>query len=79
MSHTVADKERELTTTHKECLAVVWAVTLLRLYLERTRFTVRRDQEALGWILTMANATGKLARWRLRLFKFEFNIKHRAG
>lgn len=33
-SRRLADKEREVGTAYKECLAVVWSVTLLRAHLE---------------------------------------------
>lgn len=47
--------------------------------MEGARFTIRTDHDALRWILNMADATGKLARWRLRLSKYEFDVVHRAG
>lgn len=69
-SPTITDKERELTTTQKDCLAVVWEIVLLSLYLEGTCFTARTDYEALNRILAMTKAAGMLTRWRLRLSKF---------
>lgn len=47
---------------------------VLRSYLEGTRFTVRTDYEALKWILILAEGTGTLARWGLRLFEMNFDI-----
>lgn len=35
--------------------------------------------EALKWLLTTADDTGRLARWRLRILKFHFEVVHRAG
>ena len=78
-SRSLNQAERAYDTTHRECLAVVWAVLLLRPYLEGTRYTIRTDHDALRWILNMADATGKLARWRLRLAEYEFDVVHRAG
>lgn len=43
------------------------------------RLTIRTDQDALRWILNMAYATGKLARWKLRLYLFEFDVVHLDG
>lgn len=40
------DKEQYLIATHRECLAVVCAVTVLPSYLEETRFSIRTDHEA---------------------------------
>lgn len=76
---TLNEKEQKLVKTHRECLAVIWTLTHLRLCLEGTRFTIPTDHEALRWILSMTEATGKPARWRLRLTEFEIDIVHRAG
>lgn len=66
---------------HQDCLAVVWAVLLLWLYLEGRRYTVCTDHEALKWILCLMDLTEELAPWALRLSKFEFDrvcIKYQA-
>jgi hypothetical protein len=60
-------------------LAIVWAILLLRPYLERKRFTIRTDQVALKWFLSLKDPSGRLARWRLRLAEFEFSIQYRPG
>lgn len=52
---------------------------LLRQYLPGTRFTVRTDHSALKWILSMGEDVGKLARWRLRLLKYDFKVTYRPG
>ena len=43
------------------------------------RFTVYTDHAALRWLLTIAEPSGRLARWRLRLSEFEFEIKYKKG
>lgn len=78
-SRSLNKAEQEYDTTHRECLAVVWEVLMLRPYLEGSRFTIRTHHDALQWILNMADATDKSARWRLRLSELEFDIVHRAG
>lgn len=40
---------------------------------------VRTDHHASRWILILADATGKRARWRLRLLESDFEIVLRAG
>lgn len=46
-SRTLSDPEKKLSTTHRECLAVVWAVLLLRPCPDGSQFTVRTDHEVL--------------------------------
>lgn len=50
--------ERAYDTTHCRCLAVRWAVLLLRPYLEECRFTVCTDHDALKWNLNLTDSTG---------------------
>jgi hypothetical protein len=58
---------------------MVWAILMLRPYLERKGFTMRTDQVALKWLLSLKDPSGRLARWRLRLAEFEFSIQYRPG
>ena len=71
--------ERNYSTTERECLAVVWASLLLRPYTEGTCSTVRTYNAALKWMLHMDGAHGRLARWRLRLVKFDYMVQKRPG
>jgi RNase H-like domain found in reverse transcriptase len=67
--------ERNYSAPEKECLAVVWAILHLRPYLEWTRFTVRSDQVALRWLLSLKHPSVWLEQWRLRLAEFYFEIQ----
>lgn len=71
-SLTLSSGEQNLASTHEGCLAIVLAVLLLRPYLELIRFITRTEHEALESLLRSANASGKLARWQLRLLEFDF-------
>lgn len=55
--------ERQPATTHKESVALLWAILLFRLYLERRWSTVRTDREDLKRLIKMSYASEKLARW----------------
>ena len=50
------------------------ACLLIRPYIELQRFTVMTDHEALKWFITIKESTDRLARWRLRLLKYDFDI-----
>ena len=78
-SRSLSKSEQNYTTTEQECLAVVWAVLILRPYLEGTEFTIRTDHDSLKLLLNLSDATGRLQRWRLRLQQFEYVINHCPG
>jgi hypothetical protein len=71
--------ERNYSTTEKECLAIVWFVIRLRPYLEGQRFIIRTDHHSLRWVLNLADAQGRLARWRLRLLEFDYEVQYSPG
>ena len=78
-SKTLTDCERNYSTTERECFSVVWAVTTLRLYIEGLKFTIRTDHDALRWLTTLTDSSGRLMRWRLRLSESDFTITYRPG
>lgn len=71
--------ERNLSTTERECLAVIWAVKHFRCYLLGRRFTLITDHRPLKWLLTVKDPSSKLTRWALTLSEYDFEIVHRLG
>jgi len=75
----ITEAEKNYSTTGTECLAVVWALFMLRPYVQETRLIVRTYHSALRWMLHMDRAHGRLARWRLRLSEIDSLDVTRAG
>jgi hypothetical protein len=51
----------------KECFAIVWAVQILRVYLEGKEFTVNSDRAPSQWLHKMKTSNQRLLRWSLIL------------
>jgi len=72
--------EKNDTVTEIEGLGVVWAVGLLRQYIEGTKFLIRCDHKALNWILTTTDCTNnRLNRWRILLSEFDYDVEYKPG
>lgn len=78
-SRTLNSAERDLATTHKELLGVLFGVEKFRPYVEGCKFLLITDHSALTWLLSLKNPMGKFARWILRLSQFDFDVQHREG
>lgn len=52
-------------------------ILLIQPYLPGTRFTIRADEEGLQWIINTTYDTLLVARWRLRILVFGYEVvKH---
>lgn len=79
-SRTFSKAERNQDTTIRECLAVVRSIENFSHYLSDKHFIVVTDHDALRWLLNKKeDASGKLARWILKLSSYHFNVYHRQG
>ena len=76
---TLNSAEQNYSATERECYSVVWAVMTLRPYIEGQKFVVRTDHDALRWLLTLNDPSGRLMCWRLRLSEFDFEIQYPPG
>lgn len=72
--------EQNYSTTEREALAVVWAITdKFRGYLECADIFVRTDHQPLKWLMSLKSPTGRLARWALALQPYSLQIDYTPG
>ncbi|UYV82711.1 hypothetical protein LAZ67_22000653 [Cordylochernes scorpioides] len=71
--------ERNYTVSELECLAIVESVDKFRIYLTGIKFTIYTDHQALQWLKTIKNPSGRLFRWSLRLSTYNYEIHSLKG
>jgi len=57
----------------------VWAVLKLRHFLDGQRFLIRADHQALSWIYSTTDSSGRLMRWRPHLSEYTFDMVYKPG
>ena len=67
LSRTLNKAEHNYSTTEKECLAVLYALSHFRPYLLGQKFTLVADHESLNWMPNRKDPGQRLMRW---MFKF---------
>ena len=79
LSKKFSKAEQNYAVVEKECFAVVWAVTSLRVYLEGRRFVVETDHAPLQWLNRMKTTNQRLLKWSLKLQEFKYDVIHVPG
>jgi hypothetical protein len=81
LSRSLADAEKNYTITELECLAIVWSVQKLHVYLDGSKFTLITVHSALQWLFDFHGTNRRLIRWSLELqpYRDSMTIKYRAG
>lgn len=78
VSRKLGPAEKNYSTIEKELLAVVFAVKKFGFYLAGP-FVVVTDHQPLKWLRTVANPQGRIARWKLFLQGYEFEVEYKPG
>lgn len=73
--------ECNYSPTEREALAIFWGIKMCRPYLERTRFVVRSDHQALRWLFSTSTSDGnaRILRWKLALSAYDFSVEYKPG
>ena len=78
-SRSLDERERKYSAGEREALAIIFAVKLLHPYLWGKHFKVYTDHQALRWVFSLDDPTGRLSRWALRLQDFDFEVRYKKG
>lgn len=78
-SRTLTSAASNYTVTEGGCLDIVSGMKKFREFLEGFHFKVITDHSSLKWLYNLCNPIGRLARWSLELFKYDFETIHRKG
>lgn len=71
--------ERHYSTIEKECLAIVWAVDKLRVFLYGREFVLLTDHKPLTYINETRSKNGRVMRWSMFLQDWTFRIESIKG
>lgn len=79
LSKKFSGPECNYSVIEKECYAIVWAVKLLRQYLEGVEFCIESDHQPLTWLQRVKMTNQRLLRWSLILQEFKYSVAYVRG
>lgn len=79
VSKKINKAQKNYTVTELECLAAIVCVNRFRPYIEGLPFRIITDHSSLKWLMSQRDLSGRLARWSLKLQRYDFQIEHRKG
>ncbi|UYV77603.1 K02A2.6-like, partial [Cordylochernes scorpioides] len=74
-SRSLRSHERNYSDLELQCLAIVESVDNFRTCLMGRKFTIFSDHPALQWLKEIKAPSGRLFRWRLRLSRYEYEVR----
>ena len=78
-SRTLKEYERKYTATHRECLAVVYALKQFRPYFYGQGVRVYTDHQCLTYLYKQKDPYNQLARWALEIAAHQAEVIYRPG
>ncbi|OMH78867.1 Transposon Tf2-11 polyprotein [Zancudomyces culisetae] len=78
-SHSTNKAEQNYSKSHLEALAVVWSVKKFKYYLWGRKFRIKTDHKSLLQIFNGTELTGRIARWAMILWCYDYEIEHLPG
>ncbi|XP_039308185.1 uncharacterized protein LOC120358336 [Solenopsis invicta] len=78
-SRVLNSAEKNYSTIEKELLAITYCVNHFRPYLYGRKFTLVTDHQPLTWLHRVKDPTSRLARWRLKLEEYDYDIVYKKG
>uniref|UniRef100_A0A5S6Q9H7 RNA-directed DNA polymerase n=1 Tax=Trichuris muris TaxID=70415 RepID=A0A5S6Q9H7_TRIMR len=81
ISRKLSTAEGKYHSNELECLAVVWALRVLRPYVLGRMFRVVTDNSAVKWLFDKKQTNDKFGRWTMALMEFQGSVEfvHRKG
>ena len=79
LSRKLKDAERNYSTIERECLAIVWAIDKLRVYLYGVEFVLLTDHKPLTYLSQKHYSNARVMRWAMFLQDWAFRIESIKG
>lgn len=81
-SLTISETEQRYAQIEKEALAIIWACEKFDTFLRGRTFEFETDHKPLVTLLltkNLVNIPPRIQRFKMRLMKYHFNIRHTPG
>lgn len=78
-SRKLSSSEKNFATVEKECLALVWAVTMFKLFLYGKAFRVQTDHQPLEFLNKAKHTNSRVMRWSMALQNHTFSVEYIKG
>ena len=80
LSRKLSDTETHYGTSELECLALIWGLDKLKIYLDgQATIQVETDHNPLVWLRNTSGKNPRLLRWSLLIQHLDLRIMHKKG